>query len=188
MKANLLLKQNIDAILKRRGQTRRELAQYTLRTTDKKADSWISHIFGPKGYHTREIPTRYLDRIADFFGLDSYRLFQPGLSAVSERRSTKDRRSASDRRISATPRGLPSTPIRQIAVTPDDEAILADLHSLNYDDYQRVKGWISVARIAASGRKPGPRGGPGPSTPAPLTSTPPLIVPRSRRGKPEPKN
>jgi len=174
LRANLLLKQNIDAILKRRGKTRRELAQFTLRTVDKRADSWISHIFGAKGYHTREIPLRYLDRIADFFGLDAYRLFQPGIADVTERRADKDRRVGPDRRINATASGLPSTPIRQIAVTPDDEAILADLHALSYENYQRVKGWIAVARLGTGReRKTPPRGGPPPTTGAPISPTKP---------------
>lgn len=99
VKANLLLKRNIDAILSARGQSRRALARWCRKTDDAKADSWASHIFGPKGYHTREIPTVYLDRIADFFGVTVYQLFQPGISPLTERRKGVERRTRRDRRI-----------------------------------------------------------------------------------------
>jgi hypothetical protein len=119
-----------------------------------------------------------LDAFADYFGIETYQLFQPGISQLTERRSGGDRRATADRRVNATLRGLPSTPVRQIAVTPDDEAILADLHALSYENYQRVKGWITVARLGTgNGRKTPPPPGPPPTTPGSRPPGPPRLVP-----------
>jgi len=92
MQANLLLKTNIDALLRARGQTRKDLAMWCRRT-----ESWISKAFRDPN---RSIPLRYFDRIADFFGLATYQLFQPGITPYTERRSGKERRSGMERRLS----------------------------------------------------------------------------------------
>jgi hypothetical protein len=92
MQANLLLKTNIDALLRARGQTRKDLAFWCRRT-----ESWISKAFRDPN---RSIPLRYFDRIADFFGLATYQLFQPGITPYTERRSKRERRSGIDRRLS----------------------------------------------------------------------------------------
>jgi transcriptional regulator with XRE-family HTH domain len=92
LKAHLLLKSNVDALLHARGQTRKELAVYCRRT-----ESWISQIFTKQ---ERNIPLKYLDRIADFFGIATYQLFQPGITPLTERRRGADRRSGRDRRLS----------------------------------------------------------------------------------------
>jgi len=99
MKANQLLKHNIDTLLKARRQTRRDLAAWVRQSLDpKKIDPWISQIFtNPE----REFQMKYLDRMADFFGIAVYQLFQPGISPFTERRSGTTRRSGHDRRISA---------------------------------------------------------------------------------------
>lgn len=97
MKANALMKANIDALLKARGQHRRELGRWCLRTLDKRADTWIAKIMGTD----REFPMKYFDRISDFFGIATYQLFQPGISPLTERRSRSERRSGQDRRLSA---------------------------------------------------------------------------------------
>lgn len=91
MQANQLLKHNIDAFLKRRGESRKDLAQWCRRT-----ESWISKIFASAN---REIPLKYLDRIADFFGVATYQLFQPGISLQTERRQGHDRRLGGERRM-----------------------------------------------------------------------------------------
>lgn len=92
MRASGLLKHNIDALLTGRRQNRKDLADWCRRS-----ESWISKIFSsPK----REIPLKYLDRIADFFGLATYQLFQPGISELTERRVHSDRRTGRDRRQS----------------------------------------------------------------------------------------
>jgi hypothetical protein len=92
LKATYLLKQNIDALLKARGQKRKDLALWC-----RKSESWLSQIFRED---ERNMPLKYLDRIADFFGLATYQLFQPGLSGMAERRKGGDRRTGFDRRMS----------------------------------------------------------------------------------------
>lgn len=150
MKALPLLKHNIDTLLKARGQTRRELAQWVRQSINKKKiDPWISHIFtNPDA----EFQMKYLDRIADFFGISVYQLFQPGISPLTERRNG-ERRKLADRRISARNRELPQSPIRRLDVTPEDESLLAELHSLTHAEYERVKHWVQVTRL---GRGSGP--------------------------------
>lgn len=147
MKASALLKHNIDTLLKARGQNRRELAIWCRQSTDKKVDAWISHIFTRAD---REFQLKYLDRIADFFGIAVYQLFQPGISPLTERRTGEERRVKPDRRISGRPAGLPVSPVRQLSVTPEDEALLAELHALKYEQYQHVRGWINAARFGRS--------------------------------------
>lgn len=48
---------------------------------------------------TREIQLQDLDRMADFFGLATYQLFQPGISLLTERRQGPDRRTGRERRV-----------------------------------------------------------------------------------------
>jgi len=92
-KAHLLLKHNIEYLLAERHQKRRDLAQWCRRS-----ESWLSNIFTND---ERNIPLKYLDRIADFFGLATYQLFQPGLSGLVTERRRAERRSGKDRRVSA---------------------------------------------------------------------------------------
>lgn len=96
MKANLLLKQNIRALLTARHQQQKDLAQWCRCT-----EGWLSHILNS---NTRGIPLKYLDRIADFFGIATYQLLQPGITPLTERRSKLARRSGNDRRVG---RGTP---------------------------------------------------------------------------------
>jgi transcriptional regulator with XRE-family HTH domain len=91
MKAVQLLSNNISALLRARGQTQHDLAQWCHHS-----DVWLSNFL--KGM--RQIQLKDLDRIADFFGIATYQLFQPGLTAATERRSAKDRRAGRERRIS----------------------------------------------------------------------------------------
>jgi hypothetical protein len=91
MKANRLLKANIDALLRGRRQTRKDLAQWCYRS-----ESWISNIFKEE---RREFAVSILDRVADFFGVETYQLFQPGITPLLERRSAADRRKGRERRI-----------------------------------------------------------------------------------------
>jgi hypothetical protein len=93
LRAHELLKQNIDTLLKARGQSRAELAKWCGRSR-----SWLDKAFSEPD---REIPLKYLDRIADYFGFATYQLLQPGITALTERRSGHQRRSGRDRRISA---------------------------------------------------------------------------------------
>lgn len=148
MRAEQRLKHNIDALLRARGQTRHDLALWCRRS-----DSWLSKIFAEPRTASdraeRSIPLKYLDRMADFFGLATYQLFQPGISPLTERRSGRDRRQGQDRRISrhdASP-----TTIR-VPLTVEDETIVMGLHALSYEDYQHVKAWVaSHAKAAQKG-------------------------------------
>jgi len=91
LKALYLLKQNIRALLEARGQEQQALAKFCHKT-----DAWISQILNrpERGFQVQE-----LDRMAEFFGLEPYQLFQPGISALGERRSGRERRSGMDRRL-----------------------------------------------------------------------------------------
>lgn len=82
---------NVSALLDARHQTQKELANWC-----RKSEVWISKILKTE----RQARMEDLDRIADFFGLATFQLFQPGISAVTERRRAEDRRSGRDRRVS----------------------------------------------------------------------------------------
>lgn len=90
LKARLLLARNIDAILQARGETQTALAFWCRRKS-----SWINKILAGK----RPMHIDDFDRVADFLGISVYQLFQPGISALTERRRPGDRRAARDRRI-----------------------------------------------------------------------------------------
>ena len=169
VKATYLLKHNIDMLLKARGQTRHDLAFWCRRT-----DPWLSKLFSDE---SRNIPLKYLDRIADFFGLATYQLFQPGISPLTERRTGRERRAGTDRRISARNHTLPVTPIRQIEISPDDEALLAELQTLTYEEHQRLRHWVSVVRLGRPGAR---ETGPPPDRPV-TTAAPAAAAPRRRR-------
>ena len=134
MKAAALLKHNVSALLKARNQTRHDLAFYCRRS-----DAWLSKIMGDD---SRNVPIKYLDKMADFFGLATYQLLQPGISPLTERRSGHDRRVGQERRISGKQRAA-LTPVRQIDITPQEEALLAELRELRYEDVVRLRNWIS---------------------------------------------
>ncbi len=91
VKAPRLLVENIAGLLRVRGAKQTDLAQWCRRS-----DVWISNVLSGK----RNLTLRDLDRIADFFGLATYQLFQPGVSRMTERRSGVDRRRGRERRIS----------------------------------------------------------------------------------------
>jgi hypothetical protein len=99
VRANQLLKANVEALLKDRHVSRKELAIWCYRS-----ESWISKIFTNVN---REIPLKYLDRIADFFGLATYQLFQPGIASSTERRHS-ERRTSPERRVSHKFRAMES--------------------------------------------------------------------------------
>lgn len=91
LNALTLLRRNIESLLYGRKESQASLA-WAL-GHDK---SWLNKFL--KG--DREIQLKDLDRIADFFGIATYQLFQPGISPLTERRNGPDRRSGKDRRIS----------------------------------------------------------------------------------------
>jgi transcriptional regulator with XRE-family HTH domain len=110
MQANALLKHNIDTLLQKRGEKRKDLAEYCYRT-----ESWISKIFRSD---TREIPLKYLDRIAGYFGLLPHELFRPGISALTERRLGIERRAVKERRIGHAQQKLRETQAEVERVRP----------------------------------------------------------------------
>lgn len=91
LKAVFIFTENVLELLHRRHLTQRELANWC-----HKSEVWISKILKRE----RQARMDDLDKIADFFGLATYQLFQPGISAHVERRSGRDRRNGQDRRIS----------------------------------------------------------------------------------------
>ena len=97
MKAVRVLSENIQALLRARHQSQHDLAQWC-----RHSDPWLSAFISGK----REIQLADLDRIADFFGIATYQLFQPGISQLTERRTHQDRRSGRDRRISHAQRQM----------------------------------------------------------------------------------
>ena len=90
MKAQLLLRENIKALLQARKEDASALASWLQH--DK---SWINKILN--GH--RDMQIEDYDRVADFFGIATYQLFQPGISRYTERRSGKERRAGRDRRV-----------------------------------------------------------------------------------------
>jgi len=97
MKSTRLLAENVIALLKERGHTQKDLADWCGHS-----GSWISDIL--KG--ERQFQMKDLDRVADFFGKSPYELMQPGHSALTERRQGSDRRADSDRRTGHAQRQL----------------------------------------------------------------------------------
>jgi transcriptional regulator with XRE-family HTH domain len=159
MKAPRLLKQNIDRLLRARGQTRKDLAMYCHRT-----ESWVSQIFTKED---RGIPLKYLDRIADFFGLATYQLFQPGISPLTERRSGRERRSGMDRRISRS--------VELLQETPSVAALEARMRLLTPDAYRKFARRVEAALTLTEPGAEGERHGDLPPTPEPPSPRSPRI-------------
>lgn len=88
-RADVLLTQNIRALLAARGEDDQALAMWC----GHKA-AWISKILSGE----RGVKLKDLGKIADFFGLTVAELFQHGISPLTERRSGRDRRTGADRR------------------------------------------------------------------------------------------
>lgn len=119
MHANRQMKQNVSALLKGRRLTQKDLADWCRRS-----ETWISKIL--KLDSSREFPLKYWDRIADFFGISTYQLLQPGISAVTERRRHQ-RRGGADRRV-----GKAGSAVTESGFT--DRALIREVLSLPYDE------------------------------------------------------
>jgi DNA-binding Xre family transcriptional regulator len=152
MKANFLLKHNIDTLLKARGQHRKDLAQWCRRT-----EAWISKIFTDD---KRGVPLKYLDRIADFFGIATYQLLQPGISGLTERRSRIERRTVRDRRVSNLKLARDASPLLNVALEPEEVAAIQRRRLLLPADRQKVDDLLALAT------KPRPRGKPNTGSPS----------------------
>lgn len=87
--ADELLRRNVQALLNGRKESQKALAMWMGHSA-----AWLNKILNAE----RGCPVKYLDRLADFFGLAPYQLLQPGISALTERRKG-ERRDGRDRRI-----------------------------------------------------------------------------------------
>lgn len=103
MRADLLLVQNIKALLAARRQDQLELAMWVGHS-----GPWLTKVLA----EDRGVRLKDLDRIADFFGIATYQLLAPGLGALTERRrgerrSGRERRAGLDRRRHSSKDRLP---------------------------------------------------------------------------------
>lgn len=90
------MRNNVRALLYARKESQADLASWL-----KHSRSWINKFLNGE----RQVQLKDLDRIADFFGLATYQLFQPGISPITERR-IQERRKGRDRRIGHAGREL----------------------------------------------------------------------------------
>ncbi len=98
-KAAHVLAENVRTLLDARKEDQQTLARWC--GHDK---SWINKFLnGGRGVTLKDF-----DKIATFFGLETYQLFQPGIARLTERRSGIDRRTAQERRVGHTLRLLSS--------------------------------------------------------------------------------
>lgn len=122
VRAPNLLIQNIRALLRERGQKQGELAFWM-----KKTETWASQALNGR----RNFQLQDLDRIAEFFGLAAYQLFQPGISPLTERRTGRDRRSGQDRRVSHVQRLEAAARPPKVEPLPSrDRELLAKINAL----------------------------------------------------------
>src|SRR5678816_4275505 len=84
LKAIYVLRENIRKLLDARKEDQQTLARWC--GHDK---SWINKFLN----EGRGVTLKDFDRIATFFGLETYQLFQPGISMLTERRTAIERRS-----------------------------------------------------------------------------------------------
>lgn len=92
VRALIILRRNIRELLMRRKESETVLAQYLGFKSRSSVNKFLNN--ARAGFHMER-----LDRLAAFFGLPVYQLFQPGISALTERRHSGERRSGRDRRI-----------------------------------------------------------------------------------------
>jgi hypothetical protein len=151
MKADSLLKQNVKALLRARRQSQHDLAQWCHRS-----DGWISKILGDEDTaeerDDRGLPLKYLDRIADFFGVAAYQLFQPGISPLGERRKAGERRKVRDRRVrqAASPAAIYTA---DLPLSPEDVALLLRFKTLSRQDRADIQRTIDARVSSASPRR-----------------------------------
>lgn len=124
MKARLLLARNIHAVLTARGEDQSGIARWCRRKP-----SWMNKILAGK----RPMHIDDFDRVADYLGLSVYQLFQPGISALTERRKRPERRTGRDRRVGHAQR-IVALQAPRPQVIPDEAATVPtaanELHAL----------------------------------------------------------
>lgn len=96
LKATVIMRENVRSLLSARKESQADLAKWLRHDR-----SWINKFLNGE----RQMQMKDLDRVADFFGIATYQLFQPGISALTERRK-RDRRVGRERRIGHTMREL----------------------------------------------------------------------------------
>lgn len=84
-----VLRENLIALMRKRGMTQDELARAVGRKK-----SWLNKFL--KG--SRQIQLVDIDSMADYLGVSTYQLFQPGITRTAERR-VGERRTGKDRRL-----------------------------------------------------------------------------------------
>lgn len=155
MRAHRLLAENVVALLKKRGYSKADLAQWMI-----KSKPWVSDFLN----HGTGWKIADLDRISDFLGVPVFQLFQPGISERAERRAGVDRRHTPERRVTHHARIAaeldsrlhpqrkefahgPSTPLRQLVVEFEARAnrLLSEAES---------RGQATAARPPVSGPRP----------------------------------
>lgn len=99
-RALVILKRNLHALLTARKESQVALARHV-----RHSKAWINKFLNDQT-DTVEIQIKDVDRIASFFGVEPYQLFQPGISALTERRHGSDRRSGTERRVGHSGREL----------------------------------------------------------------------------------
>jgi transcriptional regulator with XRE-family HTH domain len=115
---------------------------------------------------TRELQLADLDKVADFFGIATYQLFQPGISSLSERRQF-ERRGGRERRIGHAHRGMhvaaqdiqAHRPHRKdaphVVVAPPPSPAAAELKRV-IADFERLASRL-LAGAESGGQAPGAR-------------------------------
>lgn len=146
MKANALMKANVDAVLKARHQTREDLSKWCRREV-----SWASKILNSP---TRWFPMKYWDKISDFVGLSPYQLLQPGIAPLHERRG-RERRSGRDRRVRGVEHHVRESISQLVStLTQDDVALLLQVRSLGPDDRDLVRKSLAALPRRRTKREP----------------------------------
>jgi hypothetical protein len=156
MKAARRLAENVSALLTTRRHKQTDLAQWCRRS-----DVWVSQFLrGERNWQLDD-----LDRVADFFGLATYQLFQPGISPLTERRRGGERRTMQDRRVGPTqrvmlqaaaniethrPQRKGSPHVTVVASSP----LMAAIDRLNEDYDRRL---AAILATESGGQAPAPR-------------------------------
>ena len=144
-----LLRRNITDLLRARHETQKSLAFAV--GHDK---SWLNKFLnGGRGIQMKE-----LDRIADFFGLAPYQLFQPGITGLTERRGATDRRSGRERRVGHVAREMrnldavvakahPRRGSREaVAISPSEHLLIEHARQLTPTEFEGLLTMVGAAR------------------------------------------
>lgn len=131
-----VFRENVLSLLQARNEDASSLAFWC-----KHDKSWMSKILTGE----RVVKLTDIDKIADFFGLSPYQLFQPGISLMTERR-IGERRSGNDRRHAQhhpeDAQMVQSFRRRRPPNEPPDQRVRL-LGSGEKDDHKKTKGGVS---------------------------------------------